>query len=397
MQARNQLEFIDLRKKSTEGYNLGIGKLLDLAATYVFDAEKAFAAGHKVTWCSGVWESPLIYACDTIPISHTELGRLSNSKALLIAEDYYQIPKDMCTMVGVLLGEWYLRKDRVNRLLGFNGDCENFNMAWELLKEEGFQVHRIEQAYVSHDTPRETFENRVHFLVEQLYEAARWLNGGEELDESKLVQEISRKNRILKKVVHIHDLRVQNPLFMRSLETMYMIVGAQHYFGKPEEYEEAIDLILAGLLADNYHPEEKFVPLVWTGGRGQEFGIYQAIDDFGGAILGHVLPSPISNLYDETIPPVEALARFVLGTGETSGSITQYAEIVKKQIDKCQGRGVLNYSYVGCSLAGVQSEYVREYLHQFDIPMLVFDGNFQVGPPSGQLVTRVKAFLEMLS
>jgi benzoyl-CoA reductase/2-hydroxyglutaryl-CoA dehydratase subunit BcrC/BadD/HgdB len=91
------------------------------------------------------------------------------------------------------------------------------------------------------------------------------------------------------------------------------------------------------------------------------------------------------------------MARYVLGTGETSGSMVQYAETVKRQIDKCGARGLLYYSYVGCSQSGVRAEYLRYYLHQFGIPMLMFDGNFQVGPPSGQLVTRVKAFLEMLS
>lgn len=398
MEANNQLEFIKLRQDSSKGYSKGIPKLLDLAKTYIFDAEKAYANGKKATWCSGVWESPLIYACDTIPVSHTELGRLSNPESLLVAEDYYQIPKDMCTMVGVLLGEWYLRKDKINRLLGDNKSCENFNMAWELLKEEGFEVYRIEGAFINGNTPKDVYEQRVKLLTEQLYGAARWLNGGEELDEDKLAFEIKRKNRILRKVQRIHTLRVANPLFLKSLEAMYMIVGAQHYFGKPEEFEEAIDDILEELERDEYHPDASHVvPLVWTGGRGQEFGIYQAIDDFGGAILGHVLPSPLSNLYDEMISPVESLARFALGTAETSGNLTQYAETVKQQIDKCKGRGVLVYSYVGCSLAGVNTEYLRDYLHQYDKPLLVFDGNFQVGPPSGQLITRVKAFLEMLS
>lgn len=399
MAEQSQLEYIRNRQKEAAVYSKGIPKLFELAVDYIENAEKAAEQGKRVVWSSGLWEAPLVYACDTIPVAFTELGRLSSPDSMLVAEDYFQVPRDICTMVNVLLGEWYLRKNgKIKRLLGFNGSCESFNMAWEILKEEQFDVHRIECSYVTPNMKQKEYERRIGFLTDQLYETAKWLNYGETLDEEKLSHEIKRKNRIFKKIQYILNKRLENPLFLKSLETMYLITGGTHCFGNPAEFENIVDVIIEELESDVYHPDaSKIIPLVWSGSRGQEFSVYKALDDLGAAVLGWVIPAPFSKLYDENVPPVEAVARFVMEANETSGSIVKFTEAAKAQLDKVNGKGVLLYNYVGCSLGGVALEYERNYFHEKGIPCLSVDGNFQVGPPSGQLITRVKAFIEMLS
>jgi benzoyl-CoA reductase/2-hydroxyglutaryl-CoA dehydratase subunit BcrC/BadD/HgdB len=39
----------------------------------------------------------------------------------------------------------------------------------------------------------------------------------------------------------------------------------------------------------------------------------------------------------------------------------------------------------------------RKFLKELGVPNLFIDGTFQVGKPTGQLLTRVSAFMEMLS
>jgi benzoyl-CoA reductase/2-hydroxyglutaryl-CoA dehydratase subunit BcrC/BadD/HgdB len=53
--------------------------------------------------------------------------------------------------------------------------------------------------------------------------------------------------------------------------------------------------------------------------------------------------------------------------------------------------------YVGCSFAGVQTEILCDNFRKKGIPSITLEGSFQVGPPTGQLLTRVRAFIEMLS
>jgi len=45
----------------------------------------------------------------------------------------------------------------------------------------------------------------------------------------------------------------------------------------------------------------------------------------------------------------------------------------------------------------VDKEMWRNYFHQKGIPSINLEGSFQTGAPTGQLMTRVKAFIEMLS
>lgn len=392
----SQIEYIRESQREAEKYSKGIVKLFELAMSYVYDAEQAYHEGRKAAWVLGLWEVPLLYACDTIPVSFTELGRLGNPDSITIAEDYFQVPKETCSMVSALLGEWYLRKDNgIKRLLAFNNGCEPLNLAYELLKPEGFDIHRVESVYLPPDCDNKRYEQRVEFLTEQLYEAAKWLNEGKALNENKMSFEIKRRNEIIKKLGYVMKLRLDNPLYLKSLATMYLLMGSGHYFGKPEEYVEVLDLLIEELEKGDYRPDQKYVPLVWAGGRGQEFGVYKAIDDLGGAVLGWMTPNPFAGGYREDIPPVESLSRYLLD-GQLAGSTVHRREAFENQLKVSNAKGIIFYGYVGCSFAGIQQEIEREYFHNKGIPSIGLEGSFQVGPPTGQLLTRIRAFIEML-
>jgi len=395
---QSQVEYIKRSKEEIHSYSKGVGKLYDLALSYIYDAEKAHKEGKNAAWTMTIWEVPLLYACDTIPVAFTELGRLGSADSITVAEDYFQIPRETCSMVAAILGEWYLRKEAgIKKILGFNASCEPFNVAWELIKNEGYDVYRIDTVYRPPHCDGERYEQLVEFLTEELKASANWLTDGKGLDEERLRFEIKRRNRILIKVQKIMELRYKHPLYIKSLATMYLLMGSGNYFGKPEEYEEVLDLLLEELENKPVNLEEnaKVVPLIWAGGRGQEFGVYEAIDDCGGSLLGWMSPNPFVRLYREDIPPFESLARYNLD-GQTAGAFEHRINVFEKQIEKSNARGIILYGYVGCSFGGVEQEMEREYFHKRGIPSISLEGSFQVGPPSGQILTRIKAFIEML-
>lgn len=393
---QTQLDYIQFSSEHIHGYSKGVQKLFQLAVSYIFDAEQAFADGKKICWARGLWEAPLVYACDTIPVSFTEVGRLGSYNAITIAEDYFQMPREACSMVKATVGEWFLRKNKINRILGFSVDCEPYNVALELMSKAGYDVHYIDTIYLPPRYTDEQFEQLLHYFIDQIYGAAEWLSG-KPLDETRLATEIKRRNEILRKLRKIMQLRIAHPHYIRSLPTMFLIMGSGHYFGKPEAYAEVLDL-LVDELENAAAPSEQInvIPLVWAGGRGQEFGVYQAIDDAGGAILGWVIPTPFARDYPEDVPPVESLARYVLN-GQSAGATIYNRRVVEEQVKKVNARGVIQYGYVGCSFSGIAREMTRQYLRKRDVPSISLEGSFQVGPPSGQILTRVKAFVEMLS
>ena len=393
----SQLNYIR-ESKQDHGYSKAVEKLFDLATSYVEDAEAAARSGRRAAWVMGLWDAPLLYACDTIPISLTELGRMGSIEAVTVAEDYFQLPKETCSMVSSLLGEWYLRRNTtVRKMVVFNGSCEPLNLAWELVRQEGYDVYRMEAVNRPAADEEGRWDQMVKFLASELNEAARWLTG-KDIDQDKAAAEVRRVNRILAKLRRILDLRLEKPLYIKSLATMFLLMGSGHYFGKPQAYEDVVDQLLEELqAASNPLPASgKVVPLAWIGGRGQEFGVYKAIDDCGGAVLGWQTPNVFTHDWREDIPPLESIAEFVL-SGRVIGSPVHRLKTIERVIHNSGSRGILFYGYVGCSFAGIHGEIMRDHFQKQGVPSISLEGTFQVGPPSGQLLTRVRAFVEMLS
>lgn len=393
----SQLDYIRYSSQVIHGHSRGVSQLFDLAVSYIWDAEAAARQGRQAAWTFGLWESPLFYACDTIPVSFSELGRLGSIQTLSVAEDFYQLPVETCSMIKATIGEWHLRLDGpIRRILGFSSVCEPYNISWELMSKAGFEVHNIDVIYRAPSCEDQRYEEIVHFFAEELRGTARWLQG-RDVDPELLRSELRRRNELMRKVRRIMELRILHPLHVRSLPMTFLIAGLGHYMGKPDDYGAAVDRILWELEHQPYDaPDKPVVPLVWSGGRGQEFGVYKAVDDAGGAILGWVLPSLYAIDYRLDIDPLEAMARYYL-EGQAAGAAVYQRQAIEEQILKAGAKGLLMYGYLGCSFAGVDREMFREYFHKRGVPALSIEGSFQVGPPTGQLLTRVKAFLEMLS
>jgi benzoyl-CoA reductase/2-hydroxyglutaryl-CoA dehydratase subunit BcrC/BadD/HgdB len=380
-------------------YSPAVGKLFDLVLSYIDDAEAAHSSGRaRAAWMSGgVW-APLYYACDTIPISINEVGRLGSTDAMAVAEDYFQLPKESCSMVGAVLGEFFLRHERTVKRMGvFNVQCEPLNIAWELLKAEGFDIFRVEGVNRPNAADGDARVAALEaFLEDEIRDLAVWLQG-KPVDEARLALEIKRNNRMVAKVRRILHLRVDNPLYIRSLATMYLLIGTGHSFGKPDEFEDVIDQLLEELeRPDNIRPTPKnLVRLVWSGGRGQEFGVYKTIDDNGGAVTAWHTPDDWTRDYREDLPPLKAYADYIL-TGRALGSPTRRLARIEETLEPFKAQGILFYGYVGCSGGGIRREIAGSHFHKKGYPNIQLEGSFQVGPPTGQLLTRIRAFIEML-
>lgn len=399
-EVQSQLDYVKYTKE-VHSYSPAISKLLDLSMSYIANAEKAYQTGRKnAIWCNAIgWEVQLLYACNTIPVSYSEMGRLSDREIMQISEDYYQFPVETCSMVKCTVGQWHSRKESssIKRILGNSTACEPYNLAWEVMRKAGYDVHTIDVLYRGAGVEGKRLEQLIAFFVEQVYGVVEWLTGSRYIDEEKLALEIKRKNRLLAKVRQVLDLRLKHPFYMRSLATILVLnVGLNNYFGKPEEFEAAVDLLIAELESKpvNELERKKVIPLVWAGSTGQEFGIYDAIDQAGGALLG--LRSVPFKLFREDVPPVEALARYSYDN-QGAGAGVYARNVLEQEIDRLNARGLVLYGYIGCSFASIDREMWRNYFHKKGIPSINLEGSFQVGAPSGQVLTRVKAFIEMLA
>lgn len=396
---RNQLEYIE-QSRLAHSYSKGVQKLYDMALSYMPDGEQGNKEGsRRAVWSTGLMEAPLLYACDTTPLAVYDLGRLSAAEeAAALSEEYFDMPKETCSMVSALLGEWYLRRDNsVKKVVALSTVCEPLNMAYEMIKEFGFDIHRVDQVIRPVHGGEERFDQMVKFLASELEDVAVFLTG-KPVDEERMRDEIKRLNRLMAKFREILKLRVANPLYIKSLPVLFLLMGSAHYFGKPAEYEAMLDQLIEELKTAAYvePPLGKIVPLTWVGARGLEFGVFKAVDDMGGALLSWFTPNPYDRIWNEDIPPLEAMARFILDYFCTGSPVNQI-KYIEDMIEETGSKGMFFYTYIGCPYGGMHVELFRNHFHQKGVPSSFLEGSWQVGAPSGQLLTRVRAFVEMLS
>ncbi len=386
-----QLDYFRYSRDEVHGYSKAVGNLLDLSIHYVPDAEKAFAEGREAIW-SGIngWEIPLIYANGIIPVSFSEMGRFAGVEAITIAEDHYQFPQETCSMVKCVVGEWHLRKDQAASIKRVLGSSVAATYKWPGIIKKTVMRYTIDVMYRLRRGGGAWINGGVFY---RKIHGVGWLTAVGRLTSQNEV-EIERKNRA-HKVRRILDLRLKHPFYIRSLPTIYLLNGLNTYFGKPEEFEAAVDLLIDELEnAKEENEPRQVIPLVWVGGTGQEFGVYEAIDQAGGALLG--FRNVPFKLYREDVPPVEALARYMFDN-QNAGASIYVQQVVEQEIEKVKARGLILQGVLGCSYSTIAREMWREYFHQKGIPSINLEGTFQFGAPSGQLVTRTKAFIEMLS
>lgn len=395
---RNQVEYIQ-QSREAHHYSPGIQKLYDLALSYFPDAEKGNQEGTPAVWSTGLMEAPLLYACDTIPMAVYDLGRLGSAvEAAELSEDIFDMPKETCSMVSALIGEWYMRRNNsVKKVVALSTVCEPLNMGYEMIKEFGFDIHRVEQVIRPVHGGEERLEQMIKFLASELEDVAFFLTG-KPVDEEKMRAEIKRLNRLMAKFREILKLRLNNPLYIKSLPTLFLLMGSAHYFGKPAEYEAMLDQLIEELKTADFVPSPmgKIIPLTWVGARGLEFGVYKAVDDLGGALLSWFTPNPYDRVWNEDIPPLESMARFILDYFVTGSPVNQI-KYIENMIEESGSKGMFFYTYIGCPYGGMHVELFRDHFHKKGVPSSGLEGSWQVGAPSGQLITRVRAFIEMLS
>lgn len=384
-----------LRNRELHKYSPALQKIFDLTEGYLDYAERYAAEGGNVIFVMGLWQA-LIYACDAIPVPYTEIWTRDIYKAVEVAETKFQIPAETCSMVKASLGDWYMRRNGpIKKLFGMGASCEPYNMALEVLRDYGFEIFVMDSAYRSPKADGARYERLLDFFQKQIMGFQQFLSGGKALDEDRLAFEIRRRNRLIEKYQYILTLRLSHPFYIKSFGVMCLQDGMTSCFGRPDYFESIMDELIAEMesLPPDNAALERVIPLVWGGGWGQNSGILEILDESNASVLGVV--SAMSKTYREDVPPIEALARYVLD-GQTAGAAVYLRQSIENHLRRVEGKGIILYGFTGCSLETVSRELNKDYFQKRGIPCISLEGTFQPDFSLGQTQTRVRAFLEML-
>lgn len=379
----------------------GIFALEALAAAYSFRGiERLAEEGKPTVWTMTSWDTPLIFACDMIPVALADLWRERTVETEAIGENYFQIPAEYCSMIKAGIGRLHLLKDgAIKKILYFGSTCESINIVMELAKEDGYDIHCMEN--ITAFRPEERRPEVVEFFVHELREALRWL-AGTPVDEGRVATEIRRKNVILGKLRRILDLRLKSPFFLTSIPTLQLLQGSGHYFGRPEEFTQVLDLLIDELEAAPVGPAPgEYLPLLLTG-FGIGAGILNVIEESNAAIVGWVLTGTCD--YREDLQPLESIAHYVLdaqGRGElgpsAGASVTAPCTHIEELIRKTGARGIISSTITGCPYGSVAQQTQLDYFKKQGVPIILLEATVHKERPTEEQVMRVKTFVEMLS
>lgn len=365
----------------------------------ITEIERLVAQGKKAVWSGLSWETPLIYACGTIPLGIGELWREDSRTAESVGENYYQIPPEFCSMIKAMLGRMRLRSpDPINKILYFGAVCEPIASIYELVKADEYDVYCIENV-----TSFRTEDKRpevIAFLVQELERAALWLNNGEPLDEEKLWSEINRKNLVMQKIRTMLDLRLKASFYLSNIHTMQVILGSNHYFGQPEKYIALLEQLIDELTeAARTSESVSFIPIVLVGGG---IKLLEVIEESHGIVVGW--DSVATEDYRLDVSPLESIAHYLLDAqsrgelGEGAGTSAAYRKYrIEELVNKTRARGIISSTITGCPYGSVAQIIERDHFQSLGIPITTLESNVHNERPTEEQTMRVKAFFEMLS
>jgi benzoyl-CoA reductase/2-hydroxyglutaryl-CoA dehydratase subunit BcrC/BadD/HgdB len=369
----------------------------------VAEQKRAIADGALAVWNGLMWDNSFLFACDAIPLQIGELWRDEHIQSQHVGEADFQIPEEFCAPGKAIAGRLHLwRNVTGKRILVFGTGCDPRSISYEMLKSDGYQVYTIDGVTANPlEFDPKRHEAYVEYLTKEFEGLAIWLTG-RPYDEERLRAEIRFRNKVLSRMQRIIDLRRLNPLLLPQSLMMPLGMGASHYYGNREGYLQALDAVIEELeIQTGLTEPAEYVPIVITGILAT---ILRTVEESGGAIVASVRFG--SELYREDIPPVESIARYLLncqlrGEGhDVSGAFAaQRRYLVEDLFHQTKARGIISGGLISCPYFDMAAQLDQDYFRKKRIPFLTVQspGTGPESLPGEDQVTRVKAFIEMLS
>ncbi len=274
-----------------------------------------------------------------------------------------------------------------------NGGVKALKRIGEQFKKEVFILN----------IPIEVTEDSVDYLTEQYQNMIDYIEAetGSKLDKAKLKQSIKNNNEARKYLIEVNDLckHVPSPSNSNDLKNFIIFIllsgtkeGVEVAKIYRDEFRERIN-------TGNFGLKEEKHRLLWIQNRIQfqtdlieqlerNYGANVVIDE-----LNHIWWDPL----DEN-DPLRSLAHRMI-THPIVGTANRRIEVIKQLAKDYKIDGAINPAHWGCRQSGGARVLFKEALQSIGIPLINLDVDCvdERNYSQGQILTRLEAFMEMLS
>lgn len=223
---------------------------------------------------------------------------------------------------------------------------------------------------------------------------------GATVDDAALEAAIGQHNRIRERLRRLDALRAEDPPLLKGSDLLTLSVAALVL--PPEVFVEQADALLAVVEDDPPAPRAGRARLLLAGGELDEPGLIEAIESQGAEVVADTLCAG-GRSYDVPVPegsddPLDAICRRYFFQVSCARMIGNFPDRVEALMARCAERGVDGVVFqrlTFCDPWGGEVHNLRHRLKPLGMPMLVLEREYG-RVPTGQVRTRVQAFLELI-
>lgn len=251
--------------------------------------------------------------------------------------------------------------------------------------------------------PKFTAEKQVAWWREELviFKGGLEKHLGIEITDDKLWEAIKTHNETKRLLRQLYDLRKKDNPPITGADTLATVVAST---AMPHEQ---YNIMLAGLLDELKDAEGikdyKFRLMV-LGSIFDDPAYIKVIEDIGGLVVTDSMCFGTRAFWtevDETIKdPLDALAKYAIQDKQHCprlfGTYDARNAFIQESVKEFKVDGVIGWRMLFCDLWAGEYYMVNKDLKKADIPFIYLDREYHLGGTTGQVRTRIQAFMETL-
>lgn len=310
----------------------------------------------------------VILAAGLVPVDLNNLFVTANNPGKLIERaERAGFPGTCCCWTKGIYGAVHERD--IHRVVAVTrGDCSNAGALMEVLEHEGVET-------IGFDYPAERDEAKMRAVLRDF--AARLGAAPPEAEETR------RRLRSHRSAAELIDRLTFRETRVHGLENHLWLVSSSDFCADPDRYlREAEDFARTARERSPLRPRLRIglcgiPPIV--------LGLYDYIEEFGGLVVYNetqrqfAMPGAAESLSEQ-------YSRYTYPYG-VKGRI----EDIRRECERRRVHGLIHYVQSFCHRR-IQDRIIRD---EIDLPVLTLEAD-RPGPLSGQLETRIEAFMQML-
>lgn len=343
----------------------------------------------------------------------------SVQRAVFQAAEQVGVRRESCPIIKACIG--LLRLGEIpepDLIVAQTGaSCDDHAVQMQLKEGLGFKIHWLEipyrrswqpyftddTAYAAHDTYCQ--KDVPVFYREQLRGVQSRLAAicGLQFTESRLKEALRVINRFRQKIRWLlHRISSAERCPLPALDQLLLHVSAMDGYG---DIGEMLDIAehMARLIALRERKgagvlpkETRHTPRVLWMLPVLEMSLPGILEDAGARVVGWEIPHLAAYDYELDGDPLAAMAADYLHF-PLLGDCQLCLKWLADYIDRYRVDGVVYSSIWSCTQMPLQAGIVKDFLSNYNIPMLILDCGSPGGMVSGQMRTRIEAFVENLS